>query len=186
METTEQTCTAFQGMRKIASGTRVEVALALKRAGDTGEAILVFDDATGKQVEFDLRGSDAEIAARLDTSEPRKPGRPKLGVTAREVTLLPRQWDWLNGQPGGASVTLRKLVDAARNENGGRERKRQAQGAADSFMMVMAGNEPHYEEAARALYAGNVQRFMDLTEGWPQDVRDHTRLLSEPAFGWED
>ena len=93
METTEQTCTAFQGMRKIAGGTRVEVALALKRVSDTGEAILVFDDATGKQVEFDLRGSDAEIAARLDTSEPRKPGRPKLGVTAREVTLLPRQWD---------------------------------------------------------------------------------------------
>ncbi|PSH64855.1 DUF2239 domain-containing protein [Phyllobacterium brassicacearum] len=186
METTEQTCTAFQGMRKIASGTRVEVALALRRAEDIGEAILVFDDATGKQVEFDLRGSDAEIADRLDQSEPRKPGRPKLGVTAREVTLLPRQWDWLNAQPGGASVTLRKLVDAARNENGGRERKRQAQGAADSFMMVMAGNEPHYEEAARALYAGNVQRFTDLTEQWPADVCDHVRMLSEPAFGWED
>lgn len=186
METTEQTCTAFQGVRKIASGTRVEVALALKRAGETGEAILVFDDATAKQVEFDVRGSDVEIAARLATGEPRKPGRPKLGVTAREVTLLPRQWDWLNSQPGGASVTLRKLIDAARNENGGRERQRQAQEAADRFMMVLAGNQPHYEEAARALYAGNVQRFTDLTEGWPADVRDHARMLSEPAFDWPD
>ena len=50
----------------------------------------------------------------------------------------------------------------------GAKSKRQAQDAADSFMMVMAGNQPHYEEAARALYAGNVQRFTDLTEGWPQ------------------
>jgi uncharacterized protein len=185
METTEQTCTAFQGERQIASGTRLEVALALKRAADTGDAVLVFDDATARQVEFDLRGSDAEIRARLETA-PRKPGRPKLGVTAREITLLPRQWDWLNAQPGGASVTLRKLVDAARNAGGEREKRRQAQEAADRFMMVMAGNQPSYEEAARALYAGNVQRFTDLTEVWPTDVRNHARLLAEPAFGWED
>ncbi|CAN7176717.1 DUF2239 family protein [Phyllobacterium sp. LjRoot231] len=186
MQTTENRCTAFQGVRKIASGARAEVALAAKRAGDTGEAVLIFDDMTGKQVEFDLRGSDAEILARLDPAEPRKPGRPKLGVTAREVTLLPRQWDWLNGQPGGASVTLRKLVDAARNANGGRERKWQAQEAADRFMLAMAGNQPHYEEVGRALYAGNVQRFIDLIEGWPQGIRDHVRRLAEPAFDWPD
>jgi hypothetical protein len=186
METTESTCTAFQGMRKIASGTRAEVALSVKRAGDTGQAILIFDDATGKQVEFDLRGSDAEVLARLGQSEPRKPGRPKLGVTAREVTLLPRHWDWLNSQPGGASVTLRKLVDTARSETSGREQKRRAQEVADRFMLVMAGNEPHYEEAARALYAGNYQRFTELTEGWPQDIRDHVRHLSEQAFDWPD
>jgi len=187
METTENTCTAFQGMRKIANGTRAEVALAVKRASETQDTILIFDDATGRQVEFDLRGSDAEIVARpTDDGEPRKPGRPKLGVTAREVTLLPRHWEWLNSQPGGASVTLRKLVDTARNANGGRERKRQAQETADRFMMVMAGNEPHYEEAARALYAGNYQQFTDLTEHWPADVRDHVRRLSEPAFDWPD
>jgi hypothetical protein len=186
MQTTENTCTAFRGTRKIASGTCSEVALAVKRAGETHETILIFDDATGRQVEFDLRGSDAEILARLDQSEPRKPGRPKLGVTAREITLLPRHWEWLNSQPGGASVTLRKLVDAARNATSGRERKRQAQEAADGFMMVMAGNQPHYEEAARALYAGNYPQFTDLTEGWPADVRDHVRQLSEPAFDWPD
>ncbi|MBB3235653.1 DUF2239 family protein [Phyllobacterium endophyticum] len=182
----EMTCTAFQGMRKIGAGSPAEVALAVKHARDSGEAILVFDNATGRQIEFDLRGSDAEIVARLEQSEPRRPGRPKLGVTAREVTLLPRHWDWLAAQPGGASVTLRKLVDAARNANGGRERTRQAQEASDRFMMVMAGNEPLYEEAARALYAGDYHSFTDLTEGWPQEVRDHARHLSEPAFGWPD
>ncbi len=186
METTENSCTAFQGTRKIASGSQAEVALSVKRAGETHETILIFDDATGRQVEFDLRGSDAEIVARLSNSEPRKPGRPKLGVTAREVTLLPRHWEWLNSQPGGASVTLRKLVDTARNATGGHAAKRQAQEAADRFMMAMAGNQPHYEEAARALYAGNYQQFTDLTEGWPQDVRAHVRHLSEPAFDWPD
>jgi hypothetical protein len=186
METTENSCTAFQGTRKIARGSRAEVALAVKRAGETQATNLIFDDATGRQVEFDLRGGDAEIVARLETGEPRKPGRPKLGVTAREVTLLPRHWEWLGKQPGGASVTLRKLVDAARNANGGRGRKQQAQEAADRFMMAMAGNQPHYEEAARALYAGNYQQFTDLTEDWPADVREHARQLSEPAFDWPD
>lgn len=177
---------AFQGNRKIASGTPAEVALTLKRLDDNGEAVLIFDDATGRQIEFDLRGTDAEILARLDNSEPRKPGRPKLGVTAREVTLLPRHWDWLAAQPGGASVTLRKLVDAARTANGGREAKRQAQEAADRFMLAMAGNQPHYEEVTRALYGGNYQRFAELTEDWPRDIRDHVRALAEPAFDWPD
>ncbi len=176
----------FQGNRKIASGTLAAVALTLKRLDDNGEAVLVFDDATGRQIEFDLRGSDADILARLDNGEPRKPGRPKLGVTAREVTLLPRHWDWLAAQPGGASVTLRKLVEAAQTANGGPERKRQAQESADRFMLAMAGNQPHYEDATRALYAGNYQRFIELSEGWPQDIRDHARHLSEPAFDWPD
>ncbi|MHC1547122.1 DUF2239 family protein [Phyllobacterium sp. K27] len=178
--------TAFQGNTKITSGTRAEVALTLKRLEDNGEAVLVFDDATGRQVEFDLRGSEAEILARLDNAEPRKPGRPKLGVTAREVTLLPRHWEWLAAQPGGASVTLRKLVEAARTANGGREAKRQAQESADRFMLAMAGNQPHYEDATRALYAGNYQRFIELSEDWPRDIRDHARHLSEPTFDWPD
>lgn len=178
--------TAFQGSKKIISGIQAEVALTLNRLADTGEMVLVFDDATGRQIEFDLRGTDAEILARLDNSEPRKPGRPKLGVTAREVTLLPRHWDWLAAQPGGASVTLRKLVDAARAANGGREAKRQAQEATDRFMLAMAGNQPHYEEVTRALYGGNYQRFAELTEDWPRDIRDHARHLGEPAFDWPD
>ncbi len=186
METNEESCTAFQGTRKIASGTRAEVALTVSRAADDGTAILIFDDASGRQVDFDLTGSDADIVARLTDGGLRKPGRPKLGVTAREVTLLPRHWDWLAGQPGGASVTLRKLVDTARAAQGGRAAKRQAQEAADRFMLAMAGNQPHFEEATRALYASDWQRFKDLTEQWPADVRDHARHLSEPTFDWPD
>lgn len=188
MDNDNQRCTAFCGVKRIASGTPAAVALKVKRAGEEGGAdpILVFDDASGRQVDFDLRGTDGEIVARLDPAGQRKPGRPRLGVTAREVTLLPRHWDWLNAQPGGASVTLRKLVDTARSAQGGRAAKRQAQEAADRFMLAMAGNQPHYEEATRALYAGNWQRFKDLTEHWPADVRDHARKLAEPAFGWDD
>ncbi|MGH6860791.1 MAG: DUF2239 family protein, partial [Phyllobacterium sp.] len=104
----------------------------------------------------------------------------------REVTLLPRHWDWLARQPGGASATLRRLVETARAANGGREKKRQAQERADRFMLAMAGNQPHYEEAARALYAGDYRRFSECTEAWPDDIRDHARALAEPAFDWPD
>ncbi|MEK1886608.1 MAG: DUF2239 family protein [Phyllobacterium sp.] len=186
MEDETQTVTAFEGTQKIASGTPAEVALNVKKRGGADGTILIFEDASGRQVDFDLSGTEADIAARLVPAAQRRPGRPKLGVTAREVTLLPRQWEWLARQPGGASVTLRKLVDAARSATAGRERKRQAQEAADRFMLAMAGDLPHYEEVARALYAGNYQRFTELTEGWPADVRDHARRLSEPAFDWPD
>uniref|UniRef100_UPI00313AEC0F DUF2239 family protein n=1 Tax=Inquilinus sp. OTU3971 TaxID=3043855 RepID=UPI00313AEC0F len=103
--TPDSTCTAFQGARRIASGPLAEVALAAKRAADRGDTVLVFDDVTSRPIELDLRGSEAEVLARLPPSAepgaPRGPGRPKLGVVAREVTLLPRHWDWLAGQPGG-------------------------------------------------------------------------------------
>src|SRR5690606_33996876 len=111
--------TAFLGNARLASGAAWEVAIAARRALDRDQAaaVLIFEDWTGRQVDFDLRGADEEIAARLKPAEepqpPRSPGRPKLGVVAREVTLLPRHWDWLGRQPGGASTTLRKLVEAA-------------------------------------------------------------------------
>ncbi|MGL4961642.1 MAG: DUF2239 family protein [Inquilinus sp.] len=182
------TCTAFQGARRIASGPLAEVALAAKRAADRGDAVLVFDDATSRPVELDLRGSEAEVLARLPVSAkaepdaPRGPGRPKLGVVAREVTLLPRHWDWLAGQPGGASVTLRRLVEEARRAGEGRDRLRQAQEAAYRFMAAMAGDRPGFEEAARALFAPDRDRFAALTEAWPADIRDHARRLAATAF----
>ncbi|MFE1603095.1 DUF2239 family protein [Methylobacterium sp. ID0610] len=183
------TCTAFQGERRLASGVPWEVALAVKAAqgGADGTPVQVFDDRSGRPLDFDLRGSDAEIVARLRPAEaapeaPRMPGRPKLGVVAREVTLLPRHWDWLAAQPGGASVTLRRLVEAARAGGSGREPVRQAQEAADRFMGAMLGNAPGYEEAARALYAGDGARFRALTEDWPVALRDHARRLAGPAF----
>ena len=183
-----QTCTAFAGERRIASGPRLEVALAIKAA--TGMAnppmVLIFDDQTGRAIDFDLRGSVEEIASRLTADQPaaekRSSGRPKLGVVAREVTLLPRHWEWLAAQPGGASTTLRKLVDAARNTKDPRALMRQAQEAADRFMSAMLGNQPGYEEASRALYASNRSRFLALTKAWPRDLRDHARRLAEPAF----
>jgi len=186
--TPDSTCTAFQGARRIASGPLAEVALAAKRAADRGDMVLVFDDATSRPVELDLRGSEAEVLARLpapaetEPDAPRGPGRPKLGVVAREVTLLPRHWDWLAGQPGGASVTLRRLVEEARRAGEGRDRLRQAQEAAYRFMAAMAGDRPGFEEAARALFAPDRDRFAALTEAWPADIRDHARRLAAAAF----
>ena len=112
----------------------------------------------------------------------RGPGRPKLGVVAREVTLLPRHWEWLNAQPGGASVALRKLVDAARVTHADNDRRRLAQQSADRFMSALAGNEPGYEEAARALYAGDRDRFERSMVAWPADVRDYAVQLASAAF----
>jgi hypothetical protein len=186
------TCTAFAGFKRIASGPPEQVALAVRAAldADKSHPLLVFDDASGRPVDFDLRGTPTEILARLATEqapdqpvEPaRGPGRPKLGVVAREVTLLPRHWDWLNAQPGGASVALRKLVDAARVTHAGADRRRLAQQSVDRFMSVLAGNEPGYEEAARALYSGDRARFVDSIAAWPTDVRDHAMRLATAAF----
>ncbi len=178
-------CTAFAGPHRLVSGPAAEVAFAVRaaQARHADRAILVFDDATGQQVDFDLRGTDAEIVARLAPPEaPRGPGRTRLGVIAREVTLLPRHWEWLAQQPGGASVALRRLVDAARAAHGPDDRGRQARQAADRFMVVLAGDLPGYEEAARALYAGDQARFETETAAWPGDVRDHARRLAQPGF----
>jgi hypothetical protein len=177
--------TAFEGQRRLLSGPLHEVALAVKRAEQRApEGIAIFSDATGRAIDLDLRGSDAEIVARLPAgtspaapeaapSEPRGRGRPKLGVVAREVTLLPRHWEWLNAQPGGASVSLRKLVEAARRANGDNERRRAARDAAYHFMSAMAGNLPGFEEASRALFADDRRQFASLIAAWPDDIRDH-------------
>jgi hypothetical protein len=179
--------TAFEGQRRIASGPLADVALAVKRAETrTTAPIAIYSDATGRPIDLDLRGSDDEIAARLqrtlptEATEPRGRGRPKLGVVAREVTLLPRHWEWLSAQPGGASVALRKLVDEARRANGDRDRNRAARDAAYHFMSAMAGNLANFEEAARALFADDQRRLAGLIAGWPDDIRDHVNKL---AFG---
>jgi uncharacterized protein len=185
------TCTAFAGSKRIASGPPEQVALAVKAALDAkvDHQLLVFDDVSGRPIDFDLRGTPQEVLARLaleeapEEPEPaRGPGRPKLGVVAREVTLLPRHWDWLAAQPGGASVALRKLVDAARVTHADADRRRLAQQSADRFMSALAGNEPGYEEAARALYAGDRARFEQSMVAWPADVRDHALRLAAAAF----
>lgn len=185
-----QSCTAFDGHRLIASGPLREVAFATKHAIDAGAKgpVLVFDDQTSLPVEIDFRGSADEVLSRLGLAQaaaeaaPRGPGRPRLGVVAREVTLLPRHWEWLAAQSGGASATLRRLVEEARRSE--QDRARLAGEALDRFMQAMAGDLPHYEEASRAYWRGERDRFGQLIETWPADVRDHARRLA--ATAWND
>jgi hypothetical protein len=140
--------------------------------------VLVFDDTTGSQIDLDLRGESRKIEDDRQVPEPRGRGRPRLGVIAKEVTLLPQHWDWLNLQPGGASVALRKLVDEARRTSGDRDRVRAAQEAAYRFMSAAAGNLPGFEEATRALFAYDRRKFAQLIANWPEDVRDFAVRLA--------
>ena len=172
---------AFAGQRLIARGPAVEVLPLAHAASGAGEAVLAFDAATGRVVDLDLRGGVADALARLipaPEAEKRGPGRPKLGVTAREVTLLPRHWDWLAGQPGGASVALRKLVEGALRDAEGPDRERKAKDAAYRFMTAMAGDLPGYEEATRRLFAGDGAGFEAAVEEWPEGVRDTARGMA--------
>lgn len=202
MSTSPQTHTAFEGFRRLARGPLPEVALAVKRAMErpSNDPVLVFDDRTGRSIDLDTRGSDEAVVARMEAllppavvaeaagdnaaqaDEPRGRGRPKLGVVAREVTLLPRHWEWLGAQPGGASVALRKLVEEARRANADKERRRQAQERAYHFMSAIGGDLPGFEEASRALFAHDRARFGQLVGAWPPDVREHAMKL---AFGDE-
>ncbi|SMF20694.1 hypothetical protein SAMN06265365_104257 [Tistlia consotensis] len=192
-------CTAFEGQRLLRAGSLVEVALAVRdataRAPDA--PLLVFDDATGRVVDLDLRGSEAELIERLSqpaalagrasrpparqdaaSAEPRGRGRPKLGVVAREVTLLPRHWEWLAAQPGGASAALRRLVEEARRSDGPHQRRRAAQEAAYRFLSALAGDLPGYEEACRALFADDRPGFERQIAGWPADLRAYAVRLA--------
>jgi uncharacterized protein len=186
---------AFDGDRLIAAGALRDVARTAKQALDRDRAasILIFDGNSSAPIEIDFRGPIEDVLARLPagtTSEadvveppaPRGPGRPKLGVVAREITLLPRHWEWLARQPGGASVAIRKLVDQARRATEDNDRMRAGAEAAYRFMSVMAGNRPHYEEAIRALFASDAARFERLIAQWPVDIRDHALRLAERAF----
>lgn len=168
-----KTYTAFANDMWLATGSRDEVAAALRamplaeRASDH----LVFDDEDGRQVDIDLREQPS-------IEPPRPRGRPSLGVVAREVTLLPRHWDWLSEQPGGASAALRRLVDAARKSEGDGHARRNA---AYRFLTVMAGDRPGYEEAIRGLFADDRPRFEAYAAAWPKAIRDHAIGLAWPG-----
>ena len=192
-EIAQKPCTAFAGHSRIAAGSLADVALAAKMVVDQGELspLLIFDDATAEVIDIDFRGTPGEVMARLSVRFPpsadarssaspaleRRAGRPKLGVVGREVTLLPRHWDWLAQQPGGASVAIRRLIDSERKASGFKDLARKAQETTFRFMNAITGNFPHFEDALRALFAGDRTLFASLTEDWPVDVRDHARLL---------
>jgi hypothetical protein len=185
--------TAFEGQRLLATGELEAVATRVMRRLRTNPAatILVFSDSTGKVMDLDLRGSEADLSERLKVFVPGKeegpgaggPGRPKLGVVAREVSLLPRHWEWLATQSGGASAALRRLVEEAKKGSAGKELVKNAQDRAYKFMSALAGNLPQYEEALRALYAKDKKKFQALLRDWPADVRDHAKKLAAPAWG---
>lgn len=194
MPTPALRCTAFAGTHRIASGELRHVALKAKQVYDSepGQPILVFEDASGRVVELPLELPAADLLrilnaapAKSEAAAPtpaRGPGRPRLGVVAREITLLPRHWDWLNAQPGGASVALRRLVEDARKLTADDDRCRVAQEAAYRFMHALGGNLPGYEDATRALFAGNYAHFEEALARWPDDVREHASLLAADAF----
>jgi hypothetical protein len=189
-------CIAFEGDTCIAEGALGCVTLAVRKAmarqsmaRQSGKPILAFDAVTGEQMDIDLRSTDDASSlcepAAISAETPRGPGRPKLGVVAREVTLLPRHWEWLASQPGGASVAIRKLVEHAMRANAGKDRVRVSQNAAYRFMSVMAGDRPGFEEAARALFAADQPKFHVLVDAWPKAIAAHIKKLAADALASE-
>jgi hypothetical protein len=189
--------TAFDGVRRIAAGALIDVISDIQRylARAPEAGVAVFDDATGDRIDLDWSSPELHLVAQLtaprlatawmakpETEAPRGPGRPRLGVVAREVTLLPAHWSWLNGQPGGASATLRRLVDEAQKAQEVRESVRRSQEAAYRFMLFAASGLPGYDEALRAMHAGDASQFDGSTAAWPEDVRLYARQLAFPVI----
>lgn len=193
-------CTAFLGVGVVASGSLQHVVTTVKDALSDRDLtqLLIFDDSTGKPIDVDFRGKTDDVLKRLgeqfgDSSgtevnhqTTRRVGRPKLGVVSGEVTLLPRHWEWLKSQPGGASVTLRKLIDEARRAGEQQSTIRESQEATYNFMTAMAGNFHQYEEALRALYVGDLDRFNHFIDDWAPDIRNHVKRLAANAFPEEN
>jgi hypothetical protein len=188
-----QQYSAFDGHQLFAQGSLEEVVLEVKRRTRAApeSRILVFSDSTGKEMDFDLSGSEKEVLQRLKiytSAEPVSlaspgPGRPRLGVVAREVSLLPRHWEWLSTQSGGASAAIRRLVEDARKNTGDRELVKKAQERAHKFMTGIAGDLPGFEEALRALYSRNRKKFKEQISAWPSDVKTHALRMAGPALG---
>lgn len=186
---------AFDRSTRIAFGPPREVAAKVKAFvdKDVRASVFILDALTSQTVDLDLRGTPAAVLKRLprepgtlaalplerSTQAPKGPGRPRLGVVAREVTLLPRHWEWLASQPGGASVALRKLVELASRTSQPADALRFSREAAYRFMSAMAGNEPGFEEATRSLFHGDIEGAGKCMNGWPTDVRQHALRLLE-------
>jgi uncharacterized protein len=186
------TYTAFDGPQLLFQGSLSEVVLKIKkRLGKTDHSsVLIFSDETGKTMDFNFQGTEKDVKKRLEVfvadTTPKEssggPGRPKLGVISREVSLLPRHWEWLASQPGGASTTIRSLVEEASKKSAGTLTIKQLQERAYRFLSVMAGDLPDYEEALRALYKRDKPRFTTLIKAWPQDIRSYSLELAKPVF----
>ncbi|WP_218943491.1 DUF2239 family protein [Exilibacterium tricleocarpae] len=199
----------FEGAELLAAGELLVVALAFKRqlmrrqredlrAENNPGTLLVFETRSGRQMDIDIRGDEAALIERYGAGEAaadastmevvcesppkRQRGRPKLGVVGREVTLLPRHWAWLDEQPGGASNTLRRLIERERTSNQHQDLVRRSQNRTHGFLSAIAGDLPGFEEAIRALYAGDRQRFTAAGQAWPSDIGYYACRFAEQAF----
>ena len=178
---TESRCTAFVGGHRVAQGSYAQVAQALAGLPPSDQSLLVFDDSTGAQVDHPWPAGFGEPEPSPAPAVPAV-GRPRLGVVAREVTLLPRHWDWLAHQPGGASAALRRLVDEARRLHERSDLQRASRERAYRCMSALAGNWPGFEAATRALFAGDRAAFRQLSGGWPADASQYLDWLARDAF----
>ena len=161
------TYTAFEGHARVAAGDMTAMIAAQRAAAPRGVNLLIYDDASGAVRDVDLRAAP-----------PPARGRPKMGVKAREVTLLPRHWDWLSGQNGGASAALRRLIDAQIAAEGGKRSDAARQKTAYAFLGSIAGDLPGFEEVTRALFKSDWDTFAALMEGWPEDIRAYALRLA--------
>jgi hypothetical protein len=188
----EQTYTAFEGSDLFAHGALDDVLIQVRKKASKvhGPNILIFSDSTGKVMDFDVTGTEKEMLNRLrvyrspsqSTELASGPGRPKLGVIAREVSLLPRHWEWLATQTGGASATIRRLVEDAKKSSSAKDLAKQTQENVYRFLSAIAGDLPHYEEVLRALYAKDEKKFKSNMQGWPKDISHHAKKLASPLF----
>lgn len=186
---------AFLGHRCVARGPIADVAATLRTIAPapTDPPLLVFDAGTSAPIDLDLRGTEAEVRARVaprpgpptEAAPPRRPGRPRLGVVSKEITLLPRHWTWLGRQRGGASATLRRLIDAERQRDEGPARRRRAREVAYGFMSHIAGDLPGFEDATRALFGDDPAAFHAQVDLWSPDIATHLRALAAEAFDEE-
>ena len=192
MQTVNSTYTAFDGFHKLITDSLEEVLLVVKkRLKSHREAqILIFSDLTGKQMDFDLSGSSDDILERYKIFKAQAVpaqsvvGRPKLGVVAREISLLPQQWEWLNQQTGGSSAAIRLLIDEKMKINLSSEKMKtkMAQEVTYKFLSAIAGDLPHFEEAIRFLYRADRKKFMEMTLSWEVDIVEHALKLAKDVF----
>jgi len=176
--------TLFEGFRMVGTGSLAQMAQEARRISESGSTLrlALFNDVTGRTVDWDLGdGTPLPVplcspTAGADEETPPKrpgPGRPALGVVSREVSLLPRHWEWLNSQPNGASGTLRMLVEEARKKNAARDAARAMRDAIHQFLWEMAGDLEGFEEATRAFFAKDYERYFHLTSHWPEDIKKY-------------
>ncbi len=174
------TVSAFLEDELIAQGPRAVVTRRIEERYPASDfsRIRVFDDATGRVTDLDYWDASADAPAEAaPASPPRGRGRPKLGVVSREVTLLPRHWDWLAAQRGGASATIRRLIEDARKRRSETLTAAEAREGVHRFLTEMAGDREGYEEALRALYRSDIAGVRAIADAWPEDIRRYLNRL---------